>query len=840
MRYILLIFLAFAGVSLGQDTELANYRSAIKLAFGVGDGSDRGTAYAEEYFYHDKLVWDQKTVYIRDDTPISMSFVASEISIINSGDGTGKEDGDIKYRFDRDWTVGDWLVGNGTHKWYTAPITFAGSTDTATGLPIVGTTGPRPGYAHTHANKNLYFWRGSLDSVGDEYHTINAGLWLPLTAVKGDNDFAATDGKYWVFCVNPKTPCLIVRATGDGQFYTTPIKNYYIPKIFDQTTYFNAGTGTVTFELRNLYASDVRYRINGGSWVDAGANNVTLDQDDFSSGSNTLEYYYEGNEAYVKTRTVVKNPTHPSLAESHGDLLWGTSDLLTRFRARRTSEPTTVAYWNRHKAANTEYQATADRVITGRRHRPSGVLPCAFNAHELGLAAVPYTGSPKRWAEFAKEKLLMNMCRIDPVGLEVFPVGVPVPSREIHDRGYYTVGTRGWLMENVFAYDLLVDFFRSDQDPEGITAIEDLYIRDLFARWVVFTNCHLGYYYNGSISSTNMWERANYMASYLITLAMPSYSTPHGGTSGWDGNTTVYEDVPFPDVGHTWKTLYIDESNDVPGYPNPHQRPRYDNLFTPVGTYTNTGGILIDQAWGPRFFYCGHQHMGYPLGVLGMMAKLHTGKDYPNFFACVPKGKLRTMYAREKLTQEPNSAYGPHMWVQIMMNNSLFPEHTAYFMPSITQNAGYKDEAILYNRTLALLYFDTAFGEDTEPEADVTPPTLTSATVNAQGNRLTLVYSEDVEDVDPAHYSLSTGNTLSALGGVGNTWQFTIASPIITDTDVPTLSYTSGAGRTADVAGNLLATIAARAVVNNSLETTPVPPRAGRRGRGANVVPAGR
>ncbi len=840
----LLAFLILCSVAVhAQDTELSNYHSAVKLAFGVGDGSDRGTAYAEEYYYHEKGTYDYKTVYIKDTTQITITVANAEIRDA-VGNAVNPATTYAHYRLDQDlWApaVGSpaWYADGVRIKRYTAPLTFATMT-LPDGTSPVGVTGAVPGVTQNHANKDIYYWRGSLDSVGDEYHTLNLGAYVPIIA---DGDYQVTDGKFWVFCVNPKTPCLTVRATGNGQFYTTPIKNYHLPKIFDQTTYFNAGTGTVTFELRNLYASDVRYRINGGSWVDAGANNVTLDQDDFSSGTNTLEYYYEGNEAYVKTRTIVKNPTHPSLAETHGNLLWGSSDLLTRHRARRAIAGSIDAtWWNRLSTVKNENVATTANQLSGSRLYSTnmGVLICAFQAHERGNSAVPSGSgldSSRTWAVHAKTQLLKSRFRIAPVGLEIQPTGVPIPSREIKDRGYYTIGIRGHLMHHVYAYDLLISFFRSDQHANGITPIEDYLFRDWMARWQVFNSCELGFYYNGTISGSNMWERATYTCSQAVTLAMPSYSTPWGGTSGWDGNTTTYTGIPYPDVGHTWKTLFIDEDHEIPGYPNPHQRARYENLFTDVGAFNSLGTVQIDVAWGDREAYSNTSSQGFPVALQAMIAKLHTGKSYPKLFETIIRGKSNDFYA---FKYDARDRVGPMYWIQGMFCNSFYPEHSTELRNYILGNAGNTDNAIQHGGVFNVLYFDTTFSEDDAPAADVTPPTLTSATVNAQGNRLTLVYSEDVEDVDPAHYSLSTGNTLTALSGVGNTWQFTIASPIVTDTDVPTLSYTSGAGRTADPAGNLLATISARAVVNNSLESTPVPPRAGRRGRGANNVPAGR
>ena len=119
------------------------------------------------------------------------------------------------------------------------------------------------------------------------------------------------------------------------------------------------------------------------------------------------------------------------------------------------------------------------------------------------------------------------------------------------------------------------------------------------------------------------------------------------------------------------------------------------------------------------------------------------------------------------------------------------------------------------------------------PPADTTPPTLTGREVDATGKVLTLTFSEAVEGVATAHYSMS-GYTLSGAAGSGQTWTMAISPAVQTGTTV-SLGYTSGAGRSRDLAGNLLAT-GTFSVVNGSLETTPDPPRPGRRGQGSRQL----
>lgn len=124
---------------------------------------------------------------------------------------------------------------------------------------------------------------------------------------------------------------------------------------------------------------------------------------------------------------------------------------------------------------------------------------------------------------------------------------------------------------------------------------------------------------------------------------------------------------------------------------------------------------------------------------------------------------------------------------------------------------------------------------------DTTPPTVITKVIDSTGTELSVMFSENVFNVAAAHYALSGGQSLTYVSTIGSLAKFTI-SPSIQAGAVVTLSYTSGAGRTADAAGNLLATFSGAAVTNNSLEPTPSPPRAGRRGKGATNMnrPVGR
>jgi hypothetical protein len=120
---------------------------------------------------------------------------------------------------------------------------------------------------------------------------------------------------------------------------------------------------------------------------------------------------------------------------------------------------------------------------------------------------------------------------------------------------------------------------------------------------------------------------------------------------------------------------------------------------------------------------------------------------------------------------------------------------------------------------------------NTSAPGDTTPPTLSSLVIDVTGTTLTLNFSETVVNVNQAHYTLTGGPSLSAPTVAGATVTFTLTPPMESGVS-PVLGYTSGSGRTADAAGNLLATITSRAVTNNSLSTGSVPPRPGSRNKG--------
>lgn len=95
---------------------------------------------------------------------------------------------------------------------------------------------------------------------------------------------------------------------------------------------------------------------------------------------------------------------------------------------------------------------------------------------------------------------------------------------------------------------------------------------------------------------------------------------------------------------------------------------------------------------------------------------------------------------------------------------------------------------------------------------DNTPPTIQSATIDSQGSKLTILFSESVKDVNSSHYTLTAGS-LSAVSGSGNSRTFTI-TPAVQTGVLATLNYTQGT--TADISSNLQASVTGITVINNA------------------------
>ncbi len=636
-----------------------NYRSGIDVTFSGTNGTD----WMEEYFYHDALVTDRKVVYIRAATTITASHNSRNVirrtgSYYEPANQSGSvNDGTIRYKVDGDMHWGPrWTSGQGgtANPAYSAPLSFSTLTypsGAAGGVAVLNKTGSN-GTGYTP--KSSHFRYGHLDTAGNEVHTIQFSD-DDYTFTNTDTEWRASDGREVVFVVNPRTPCLQVRASGNAQFYTTPIKTFHLPKIHAQTTYILPRTGGIEFELKAITGEDVYYRINGGGWTQA--NNPTLTDSNFSDGSNTLEYYYEGNSAHVATRTVVKNPSFPSASETHGFLVIGNENNYTKILNRETRNPYYQG-WNRilTRASTGARDVWDTKRRQGLRYVPVSTFANAFCAKLRGVtASQPGTGAGtvRTYAEYAKEMLLENVKVIDPIGFEGDHAQTTQPTREVFYRGYWDVGA---VMDMVTGYDLLISVYKSTDHANGITPVEDYYIRDCIAK-----DCVEAQFFSGSIQSNfallnsgGMWDTSRKCGALLATLCLPTYSTPYYGTCGLDGNTTTYPWTPFPDYPLTWKKVFLDDDETLRGFPNLANRLGIEQYNC------RANGNFAD-----RVSYVGLMGNVF-IAVANALKFLYPVKQLPNMEAFFLKATNGTI-----MGELDNS--GPAQYIFLRMFNSSFP-----------------------------------------------------------------------------------------------------------------------------------------------------------------------
>lgn len=619
-----------------------NYKTGIDTNLS---GSE-GTAYKIEQAYHSRPHHDIQTIYLKSDTQISFSHNERNIStpgiptstkgrdftVIGSdgldGIPDSGDEGLIRYVFDEFWSRKFWnhLTSTSLYPAYSGAFTVGAATYSDSSAVLTG-VGDNGGTITTRGN---FWYKGMTDAYGDEWHVLRFAD--DDAALLGFDDSRASDGGYHLLVVNPKTPCLTISTTSaDGQFYTTPAWTYFIARINEQTSYINADTQIV---LTDLYAADIGYRIDGGSWV-IGAGPVTIAASAFSTGSHTLEYYSDRGTAPVKTRTVIKNPTHPSAGETHGNLLWEDASGYTETANRLSREPYLTAYTRMLSDANTGediydsvggqgWRLGSRRVIFGlisdANNAPNYAGRNAFVARVNGWTATA-TGGTRSYGQLAKLQMLDNIATIPPVGIELSDYSdISLPCQDLWYRGYWDVNS---IFSALIAYDLIAADYKDSQHTGGITAIEDYFFRDTMAGWVHL--CSLFVAGHRGTNTPGMWDTCWRTAALMATVTMPSYSTPYYGTSGMDGNTTTYSWMPFRTVQKTWKQLYLTHDYTIAAFPDPCVRMGWDDgsatydLIKPTsGSYTLGDWIdkpsycTIDQCGAVLAIYWNFQKMFYP------------------------------------------------------------------------------------------------------------------------------------------------------------------------------------------------------------------------------------
>lgn len=815
-------FLAAALRGFAQDAELTNYKSGIDAVWsGV-----KGTDYAEEYFYSDKVVTDRKVVYIRDTTSITLAHNARNIASIagawttigvNGKDGVANsgDEGVIRFRFDRDLNyASNWA----TNPAYTAPFTL-GSLSYETAVPLVGTTGPKPGVAISdYVN---YYTRGVLDSVGDEWHVMQVADDSRAFAAyagtsKSDIEFQCDDGKLIDFVVNPKTPCLTIRATGNAQFYTTPPKHYFVPHIFDQTTYFSVGTGTVTFELHDLYGSDSYYRINGGSW--SHGSDVTLSDTDFSTGSNTLTYYDAGNPTYVKTRTIIKNPGYASAGEVHGNFLWDDATTWTALLAKFLTADYS-GYYNFVKTSNTWNQLNNFATVyhIGRRNVMNNCFDQAIVGKKTG-----YTGTCAQnsltWGYLTKGSLLENAALIDPVGYEINPSNHLCPTRERYYRGYYDeIPTVNFIL----TYDLAIANIKAPvnggtvQFTGGITEIEDLLIRDCIASFCFEGMMNCGHYQSHDYPVMGMWDGSRTVAAQLGAMILSGYSSPYYGTSGFDGNTTGYAWTPYPNHPITWKKAFLDSDGVKYGYPD-----QAEDLY-----HTIEGDLIraTPPLWSDRIAYFQDGLAGHALQEAARFARKY-GVTYPLLEAAFVSASVGTLTGIKDtpLVATRYSTFGLYHsgWSTVSANSAAW----MITRPSTSAESVGKNE--LRWNGLGLGIYDSLYRGDS---SDTTPPTPNPMTfaVNPIALDVTAIQFTASTAIDAASSPVTYKCTVSLHSGGAVVFDSPAQSlPLFTVVGLLSATQYDVTVQAIDAVGNITTASAQQTITTGSPDTkTHIDPR---------------
>lgn len=574
---------------------LTNYKSGISLELQGNGGKD----YVFECWYHDPLMDDHGVVYIRDSTKIAFAHNDRNTAWIKGPsvvalETVAPDKGVIRYRVDRDLNYGKAWVDNtfpsGTSgsplpagnifPAFEAPFSFSELTyapdDPA--VPVVGSIGPKPGI--DIPDRAHYYNRGMLDACGDEWHIITVGD--DDTGVDADYQEQArqlaSDGKIHYFIVNPKTPAVFfTTATDSAQFYTTPPKNYFIPVLYEQTSYVTDG---VKIHLANIMNENpVYYRWDGNGPFQKYTGPITADS--LTAGEHSLETYYQ--QGCTRTRRIVKNPPFPSDSDrftdgsGHGHLLWKNDQEFQQLKTRLTAptqDPDLLALQNKYKTYKTNRSAygNAQQSFDDMKHKGLKLSLWSMNMDapmiNALVAAVEGLDQAELFASYAKQMIMENEFLYDWVGYELDQNFSAQPG-DNYSSGYYKARP---LIASALAYDLLIKQYRQPEFPNGFTPIEDLKVRDTMAEFAVTALMWRGGY-TWAHQYLGMWGTARGIGALVAALAMPSYNTPYRGTSGFDGTPATVKAVPFPDQVATWKELFYE--CDVPKLPYPNQQIDY-------------------------------------------------------------------------------------------------------------------------------------------------------------------------------------------------------------------------------------------------------------------------
>jgi hypothetical protein len=635
---------------------ISEFKSGISLKVQGTYGLD----YLVENWYHDPRIDPRCVVYLRPDT--KFTFIHNAQNIVNFRPEfvtvVGPDVGTIRYRVDQEYgRRGVWTNywGKGAFPAWPGPQSFSVMQFTP-GVPVFGTTGPVPGVAPNNntCTDGSYYWRGVKDDFNDEWHVIAVGdddmnvpqaPAGPLHPAGGPTSAYQGDGKVYYFVVGPATPSIaIVPRDTASQYYTTPAKVYFVPKIHPQTTYVS---GKCNLEIAALGAAACRY-----SLVPQGSDPQWQDYTgpiDLAALSQNTKYdlsYRIGQSGPIKTRVIHYAPSFPSDAETHpNDILWTGNAGLEAVKARiNDPNPTTPT---RHLYGEI-YRGGRDNPFLNGESGP-GYIPLLDGKRTRGQFGIPGTaasmpmlieglGKYPEKEQFLHDSLLDNSLGLDPVGDELSH-DAGTPCQELMQAGGYSTGDLALGL--AMAYDWHIKTFRRGLTIRGFTAVEDYKIRDTLGAFVHMTAVYMTDPYGGAIDGngfdTGMWSTAWTIDSMVVAAVMPEYDTPYFGTSGAPkGSQPVARKwTPWMDEAHSWWEWTNSKTITPLGAPNLVKKTGIYGLINDVPEWRDRAGYLVgDYMMGHHYYLLmnfRHHYDGYHFPHLdaAMLLAATTGLSAP-------------------------------------------------------------------------------------------------------------------------------------------------------------------------------------------------------------------
>ncbi|MEK7413353.1 MAG: hypothetical protein AAB263_08545 [Planctomycetota bacterium] len=674
----------FSGLVYAGDASqvpLTSYKCGISLEVLGNPGVD----YACERFYHDPLIDDHGVVYVRSTS--RLNFKHNERNVLNNSysglgvvigaDGANDKPGDkgvIRFKPDMDWnwrfswsngyiSMSESLPEDKRFPRFDKPLSFAELTY-FDGSRVLGAVGPSQSLATPPTVRtDDFYWRGFRDECGDEWHIITVGdddQFVPDRAkiIKyGLYDAWSSDGRVWLFVVDPKTPAISFLAGDKAQYYTTPAKTYFVPKIHQQTTYLSAG---VSIALTNLTDPQqaMQWRIDEmhhDTWK-AYESPVLVDGLGLTANTRYTLRCRVGPHGVERVRILHFAPAYPSDAEPHPSaVLFKDEAMLARIRNNiATSVPHKKAYAQLFSAFSGGHGSYAQPLMQGVRCVGGAASANAFPVFIAGIGKHPLQ------EKMARDNILDTCLALDPIGTERNHC-LANPCRERVYHGYYYAGK---ILDVALAYDLLIRTMRSPASPHGFSAIEDLKIRDSLGSYALetmqiqnngcFPDNDVGW---PDIAPSNkpagMWDTAQFLGLQLIAMIMPTYDSVCYGTSGADGKTKPTH--PFTPY---WKT-------PVAWFEGSASRAHMNGPYS---------GLITDEAtpkWRSRHGYFGGMMMGWLYAIQANARMNFDGQRFPHVeraFMLAAQGELPVTTV-QSASDSNKLAY----WSCLMMNEH-FPD----------------------------------------------------------------------------------------------------------------------------------------------------------------------